>query len=204
MNLIRQTRNKNKTLFFLCYTCFALLISNVKTDTPTPTLYQMIWYESTSSYKKIQTAGNLLNMDYHEIKTLFGNTIVTYNSAPTNYLALIKRDNGATSTEEIIYKDKDDIKYSMFPFFLLNLKGNHIKSRKYIMWDVICDSTTGIVTYNIKFFTCDDELNYFDTNLNANIKVKNYGNSMIVSVGTGSITSDQITAYLTTNSCKSS
>lgn len=190
-------------LLSLIYTL--TLFSTVKTIEEAPSLYQMIWYESTSMYKSDLTVGSLQNQDYHIIKMRIGDAATIFDTPPTNYIALIKRNNGVSNVDVQLFKDEEVDKYTMFTFFLLNLKGNHIKNRKYLIWNVSCNSTTGIVTYNIKFFTCDTVLDTFYSGITANNKVKNYGNSLEVDnivVTSGFANSQALLNALTTNSCK--
>ena len=201
--ILKQGLTAKKFLLFNCLICFLLLFSSVNTDDSDATLFQVIWYESTSNYKT-DTIGLLSNQDYHIINMIISSSNSIFNSLPANYIALIQRSNSSSNVDTQLFKDNNSDSYSMFTFFLLNLNGNHFKNRKYVIWNVACNNSTGVVTYNIKFFTCETDLDTFYLNLTANIKVKNYGNSLDVAniSVTNGFSSTQIYNILTTNTCK--
>lgn len=187
------TNVRNLILFVLFN--FSILISEVNSTD----YYQMIWYESLASYATVTVSG--VQQDYHSIKMKISQSNTIFDTLPT-YIALTKRSNSADSTDISLYTDDNAEKYVAYTFFLLNFKGNHIKNRKYVMWNVACAS--GIVSYKIKFFTCDTNLDAFYTDVSANNKVKNYGNTLDVSnisVTSGFASSQALYNALTTDAC---
>lgn len=169
-----------------------LIVSIISLSQQANVLYQHIWYDSYDE------ASN-----YHTIKQNIRNTN-DFDYSAIEYLALINRSDELTNIDSKVLKD-NNVDYDKYRFFLINLNGNHKKKRGYVLWDVTCSSE--IVTYKIRFFTCDNEVKAFYDGLDTtHDKLFNYGtaissDSSSLKSGSSFSSGSDIISYITSNGC---
>lgn len=144
-----------------------LLISFVHSQT----YYQII------TYKSFDAANSILTIE-SEI-TISDTNYLAYNESSLGAnLASKKRKiiNNQVYAEDSYARSPDNITKKN-TFFLLDSNGVHFKNRKYIAWNFTC--ANGIVTYKIKYFICDAELDTYFQSISNLDKIKNSGDLFI-------------------------
>lgn len=118
---------------------------------------------------------------YHLFTLSISNSQVTEDLSGSYKLVLL-RNSKETNSVQIFKSSPENEKYRQF---FPDLNSIHPKFKKYVIWDLdkscLNDSlnSAGNLTYKLKYFDCDEELNsFYDSLLNTN-KAKNLSSKFI-------------------------
>eukprot|EP00340_Litonotus_pictus_P010351 CAMPEP_0170518404 /NCGR_PEP_ID=MMETSP0209-20121228/4106_1 /TAXON_ID=665100 ORGANISM="Litonotus pictus, Strain P1" /NCGR_SAMPLE_ID=MMETSP0209 /ASSEMBLY_ACC=CAM_ASM_000301 /LENGTH=205 /DNA_ID=CAMNT_0010803951 /DNA_START=1 /DNA_END=618 /DNA_ORIENTATION=+ len=76
-------------------------------------------------------------------------------------------DAGPSKETNIVYKDGEESLYKKYPFFIPNMSGewDEVTARKYIIWDIVIDTSTSttvdFIDYKIGIFQCNSQFTQF-------------------------------------------